>query len=693
MRPWLSILLLAPLASQSLAQGGANAPVVINEFCYDDSGSDDYEFVELYNASRTSVDISGWKLESADPLGPNAGYTIPKGTVLAPGGFWVIGTNRVPAVDQVAGSGNLWENSNESLTLVDANGKVVDTLVYEANKGYWPGAKFETEGVWGNFTGIQPAGVFTAILRGRNEVPPVRTQAVGRAVVRLDAATRRVTIRAQSNGAMTTTAAHLHQAAAGSNGPVIVPLKQVSKDPDVWEGSAVLTPAQVSALQAGGTYVNFHSARAPAGEIRGQALPLPTTSWQRKQDGLDTGNNGYDFVIRPSTPGISNAPLGPKMPYKPDFDKMAPETILPEWGGTFAGARVIDPTKVSKSNPNAIPASPQGGNAVVFWDNSGGGNHNMLIADVPRDGTILAWVYFDANLAPAGQSQTWTIGFGSTGTFYNIPDPSGSLGFTANGNTGLAFTYQVTDKAATLYVVEHHDGGWGTGAKTKPRVVGKIDIKKGVNDGWRQLRLDINRDRIFAAFGDCVSNTAFPARGKSWILERMPRINNVYVSYREALTDNSKARPPTLDKIEIGPCSGNVEFLGQLTKTGAGREPIIHVNSAPVVGNANWAITMSNLPPRSIGVLYASRRRRFPPLDIGAAGGQPGSFLYVDEGDNVNVRLQANSDGSTLHLRFVPCHVKFVGTTIYLQYFGVDPTIKAPLPVFNTKAMAVTFGS
>lgn len=60
------------------------AQVVINEFAYDDTGTDDVEFVELYNAGTTPVDISGWILQSRDQLSGdnNPGYATPAGTVL-----------------------------------------------------------------------------------------------------------------------------------------------------------------------------------------------------------------------------------------------------------------------------------------------------------------------------------------------------------------------------------------------------------------------------------------------------------------------------------------------------------------------------------------------------------------------------------------------------------------------------------
>ena len=70
-----------------LLQGSST--VVINEFQYDDSGTDDREFVELYNRSASPVNISGWKLESRDQLGPNPSYTIPANTIMLPGSFYV----------------------------------------------------------------------------------------------------------------------------------------------------------------------------------------------------------------------------------------------------------------------------------------------------------------------------------------------------------------------------------------------------------------------------------------------------------------------------------------------------------------------------------------------------------------------------------------------------------------------------
>jgi len=64
------------------------------------------------------------------------------------------------------------------------------------------------------------------------------------------------------------TAAHLHIAAKGEPGPVIVPLCAPCTNNQ--SGKASLTAGDVSALRAGRVYVNIHTAANPAGEVRGQ---------------------------------------------------------------------------------------------------------------------------------------------------------------------------------------------------------------------------------------------------------------------------------------------------------------------------------------------------------------------------------------------------------------------------------------
>jgi hypothetical protein len=66
------------------------------------------------------------------------------------------------------------------------------------------------------------------------------------------------------------TMAHFHgPAMPGANAGVVVPFPSAASPA---EGSATLTPAQVTDLMAGKWYVNVHTAQNPGGEIRGQVL-------------------------------------------------------------------------------------------------------------------------------------------------------------------------------------------------------------------------------------------------------------------------------------------------------------------------------------------------------------------------------------------------------------------------------------
>jgi hypothetical protein len=105
-------------------------------------------------------------------------------------------------------------------------------------------------------------------LDGASEVPAVTTAASGTATVDIKA-DRSVTATVTVTG-MTATASHIHEAAAGANGPVIVPFVKTGDNTFAAAEGAKLTEAQYESYKAGKLYVNVHSAKNPGGEIRGQ---------------------------------------------------------------------------------------------------------------------------------------------------------------------------------------------------------------------------------------------------------------------------------------------------------------------------------------------------------------------------------------------------------------------------------------
>ncbi|MCR9243838.1 MAG: lamin tail domain-containing protein [bacterium] len=129
-----TMTLLAAMAPQG--PGTSTAPIVINEFSYDDSSSNDSVFVELYNRSTGPVDISGWRLQGHDGSSTtvlNAAVTIPGGTILNPGQYFVVGqAAKVPNVDLDAPSMNtVLETGADGLTLELPSGTVIDGVTWE----------------------------------------------------------------------------------------------------------------------------------------------------------------------------------------------------------------------------------------------------------------------------------------------------------------------------------------------------------------------------------------------------------------------------------------------------------------------------------------------------------------------------------------------------------------------------------
>jgi CHRD domain len=105
-------------------------------------------------------------------------------------------------------------------------------------------------------------------LTGAQEVPPVSSLATGSGQITI-LPDHSVSGSIATSG-IAAKAAHIHEAAAGKNGPVIIPLTKTSDNSFEVPSGAKLTDSQYASYQAGNLYVNAHSAAHPDGEIRGQ---------------------------------------------------------------------------------------------------------------------------------------------------------------------------------------------------------------------------------------------------------------------------------------------------------------------------------------------------------------------------------------------------------------------------------------
>jgi hypothetical protein len=152
------------------------------------------------------------------------------------------------------------------------------------------------------------AVTYAAELRPGNEVPPVNSSAYGSAFITFDPITNYIAWDARANGIANATLSHIHRAAAGVNGPVVINFatsaaqiangRTVGAGPVTGSQSANLTPADLTNLStpsgAAGYYVNIHSTAFPGGEVRGQLAPA--NEYDVAVAGRVTNGLGQTFV-------------------------------------------------------------------------------------------------------------------------------------------------------------------------------------------------------------------------------------------------------------------------------------------------------------------------------------------------------------------------------------------------------------
>jgi hypothetical protein len=108
-------------------------------------------------------------------------------------------------------------------------------------------------------------------LTAGQEVPPTNASGSGTGTITVGE-DKSVTAKITTKG-VAGVAAHIHEAAAGSNGPVIVPMEKRGDNEWSSKGDAKLSDAQFESYKAGRLYFNVHTAQNKGGEIRGQIQP------------------------------------------------------------------------------------------------------------------------------------------------------------------------------------------------------------------------------------------------------------------------------------------------------------------------------------------------------------------------------------------------------------------------------------
>jgi hypothetical protein len=113
-----------------------------------------------------------------------------------------------------------------------------------------------------------------ATLDSGQEVPPNATIGTGSGVVSVSPDETRILVTLSWSGLSgNAVMGHIHQGAAGANGPVIFNLSPAAATAgSVIDQQFTPTPAQLAAGKANGWYFNIHTNANPGGEIRGQII-------------------------------------------------------------------------------------------------------------------------------------------------------------------------------------------------------------------------------------------------------------------------------------------------------------------------------------------------------------------------------------------------------------------------------------
>jgi hypothetical protein len=115
--------------------------------------------------------------------------------------------------------------------------------------------------------------IYAAALLGANEVAAGDPDGFGGATVMIDNLSNTVSWNIMAMDIVAITAAHIHAASAGVNGPVIIDFAGATSGTVVDLDAASITPAS-----AANFYVNVHNADFPGGAIRGQLMFVKTVS-------------------------------------------------------------------------------------------------------------------------------------------------------------------------------------------------------------------------------------------------------------------------------------------------------------------------------------------------------------------------------------------------------------------------------
>lgn len=424
--------------------------------------------------------------------------------------------------------------------------------------------------------------------------------------------------------------------------------------------------------------------------------PQGYLSAQRWLDGYDDDDNGHDFLHMQWTPGAANGAQNTLLPaVREDCDGAVGSNLNALFGFSFVPATIQDPAAVTVSTtsaPRAFPPSPQGGNVARILDPTGGGNMVAAAMLTLLDDFLLeCWVHVvPGNPAlAAGEGESWAIGVrGTTDTFAHPLDAPGTYyaqtslcsGNRAPGATGVAWMAYVGTTQTDIYLVDANDGGPGFTV-----LAGPIVANAAANSGWQRLRLRIDGTGLVANFG----GTFGVDDGQRFTATVAPSQGSIWMQYRECVLANGNITGLLVDRIEMyAPGAASATFSGVASPTNFGT-PNIATAGLPQVGNAAFQITATGMVPGGIGLLSLDLGVLLPGIPV---PGAPATVLLYAAPTFVGAVLNSAAGAAAFAFPMPPSN-SLVGTYLAAQYFDLDVTLPAALPLGSSRGCQMVLGN
>lgn len=207
---------------------------------------------------------------------PGAGTGFGFTETITPGAFTLNDGGEQVFLNVPAGSYTVTENATAGWSLTDISCGDADTTTNPATRtaNIVLAAGESVTCTFRNLQSVVTPTRFVFHLSADQEVPPTASTARGGCYGQLDTTIPRLSLVCTHN-VEGPAIAHIHEGAAGVNGP---PLFDLGDPSSPIEATWDLSPSQMSVLLAGGFYVNIHTSGRPNGEVRGQMLPRTVDS-------------------------------------------------------------------------------------------------------------------------------------------------------------------------------------------------------------------------------------------------------------------------------------------------------------------------------------------------------------------------------------------------------------------------------